>query len=193
LTSVLLDGINTYFKGRMLEEKGILVATDRLGSVRADSTGLKLSYFPWGEERGQGTANGRIKFASSYRDAVGQDYANARYYSSNLGSFWSPDPKGAGAADSPYASGSASYTPGLGAARPDNPITWNRSLYSLGDPINFYDPVGKDPCDPAASEDCDEADPDAGTLLIRARPMVPRMEAVEEVATATVPFSLTEL
>jgi hypothetical protein len=56
-----LEGINTYFAGKMLSEKGVYVATDRLGSVRADSTGWSTSYFPWGEERGAGTAENRTK------------------------------------------------------------------------------------------------------------------------------------
>ncbi len=43
------------------------------------------------EER-TNTADGRTEFAGYYRDAVGQDYANARYYSATSGSFWSPDP-----------------------------------------------------------------------------------------------------
>jgi RHS repeat-associated protein len=65
---------------------------DRLGSVRGDSNGLSTSYFPWGEERGAGTADNRTKFGSYYRDMPGQDYAMARYYSASTGSFWSPDP-----------------------------------------------------------------------------------------------------
>jgi RHS repeat-associated protein len=164
--SATLQGINTYFAGKMLSEKGVFIATDRLGSVRGDSNGVSMSYFPWGEERGQGTTDGRTKFASYYRDMPGQDYANARYYSASSGSFWSPDPKGNGAADTAYASGmAASYTPGLGAARPDNPMSWNRYMYSLGDPINFFDPIGKDSCD-ADGTDCDDGDdPDCGNAL----------------------------
>ncbi len=71
-----LEGINTYFGGKMLSEKGVAVLTDRLGSVRANSNGESFSYFPWGEERGTGTADGRTKFAGYYRDQPGQDYAN---------------------------------------------------------------------------------------------------------------------
>ena len=61
------EGINTYFGGKMLTEKGVAVFTDRLGSVRANSNGESFSYFPWGEERG-GTADNRTKFAGYYRD-----------------------------------------------------------------------------------------------------------------------------
>ncbi len=158
-----LEGINTYFAGKMLSEKGVFIATDRLGSVRGDSNGVNMSYYPCGEERGQGTTDNRAKFASYYRDMPGQDYANARYYSASSGSFWSPDPKGNGAADTADASGmAASYTPGLGAARPDNPMSWNRYMYSLGDPINFFDPIGKDSCDADGTDCDDDDDPDCG-------------------------------
>ncbi len=149
----------------MLSEKGVFVATDRLGSVRATSSGDSLSYFPWGEERGTGTADGRTKFAGYYRDQPGQDYANYRYYSATTGSFWSPDPAGAGAADTGYGSGmAASYIPGFGAAHPDAPLSWNRYLYSLGDPINLFDPIGKYACDPDVDDSCED-EPDCGDSL----------------------------
>jgi RHS repeat-associated protein len=123
-----LEGINTYFSGKMLSEKGVFIATDRLGSVRGDSNGVTMSYFPWGEERGQGTTDGRTKFAGYYRDMPGQDYAMARYYSANSGSFWSPDPGGMKTADR------------------TTPLSWNRYAYTTSDPINFRDPSGRDEC-----------------------------------------------
>ena len=49
-----------------------------------------MSYFPWGEERGQGTADNRTKFAGYYRDMPGQDYAMARYYSATSGELLEP-------------------------------------------------------------------------------------------------------
>ncbi len=119
-----LEGINTYFGGKMLSEKGVAVLTDRLGSVRANSNGESFSYFPWGEERGTGTADGRTKFAGYYRDQPGQDYAMARYYSATTGSFWSPDPGG------------------MNNANAANPTTWNRYDYVMGDPINRTDVNG---------------------------------------------------
>ncbi len=119
-----LEGINTYFGGKMLSEKGVFVATDRLGSVRGNSSGESFSYFPWGEERGAGTADGRTKFAGYYRDQPGQDYAMARYYSATTGSFWSPDPGG------------------MKNANPLSPLTWNRYGYVMGDPINRTDVRG---------------------------------------------------
>ena len=125
-----LQGINTYFAGKMLSEKGVFIATDRLGSVRGDSNGVSMSYFPWGEERGQGTTDNRTKFAGYYRDAPGQDYANARYYSASTGSFWSPDPGGIKTVDS------------------NDPTSWNRYGYVGGDPLNYEDPLGLFRCNP---------------------------------------------
>jgi RHS repeat-associated protein len=69
----------------------------------------------------------RTKFAGYYRDAVGQDYAMARNYSSVTGSFWSPDPS----SDNWDAS---------------NPGSWNLYAYTNGDPVNFGDPNGLQTC-----------------------------------------------
>jgi RHS repeat-associated protein len=117
-----LEGISTYIAGQMLSEKGVYVATDRLGSVRGDSNGVSMQYYPWGEER-TSTADGRTKFAGYYRDMPGQDYAMARYYNANSGSFASWDPSWANA---------GTATPG----------SWNRYAYAGGDPINNSDPTG---------------------------------------------------
>ena len=128
-------GINTYFAGKMLSEKNAYVLTDRLGSVRGDSNGVSLSYFPWGEERGAGTANLRTKFAGYFRDGVGQDYAMARFYSATSGGFWSPDPGSIRTADSA------------------TPLSWNRYAYAAADPIGFYDPTGTYACGPGWCDD----------------------------------------
>jgi RHS repeat-associated protein len=128
--------------------KRMLVAMDRLGSVRNGQNG-SMAYFPWGEEElqsnGQTTPNGTDKFATYFRDGVtdgvGQDYANARYYNYNFGRFWSPDPGGIKTADAA------------------NPQSWNRYAYVVADPVNFRDPTGLDDeapdggCD--SDEDCD--------------------------------------
>jgi RHS repeat-associated protein len=114
--------IPQYFGRRML------VATDRLGSVRNSQNG-SMAYFPWGEERTT-TPDGTDKFATYFRDAtnngVGQDYAKARYYNNNFGRFWSVDPGG------------------IATANPKNPGSWNRYAYSRNDPANFRDPTGLD-------------------------------------------------
>ena len=50
-------------------------------------------YFPYGEEKGTPLANDQQRFVSYWPDSVsGLDYANQRYYSSNLGRFTRPDP-----------------------------------------------------------------------------------------------------
>lgn len=70
----------------------------------------------------------------------------ARYYNSNIGAFWSPDPGG------------------IKTANPWNPSSWNRYAYVLGDSINNLDPTGQIACDPdddgdncaADNGDCDD-------------------------------------
>ena len=114
---------NVYFGGKLVKSKGAVVATDRLGSVRASSTGDRMTYYPYGEER-TSTADGREKFGTYMRDSVTQDYADQRYYAVGMGRFNTPDP---------YRSSAGSSDPG----------SWNRYVYVVGDPINFrYDRHG---------------------------------------------------
>jgi len=128
-----VTGQNVYFGGKLLVSGGVAVATDRLGSVRANGQGEKFSYYPYGEERTT-TVDGREKFGTYFRDVgTGLDYAEQRYYSSGTGSFFSPDPSGASAAD------------------PGNPNSWNMYAYAGGDPINFNDPDG------LATSDCGDS------------------------------------
>ena len=49
--SYAVGGRNLYFKGKMIRAGLVTVVTDRLGSVRANSNGERMSYFPYGEER----------------------------------------------------------------------------------------------------------------------------------------------
>jgi RHS repeat-associated protein len=88
--------------------------------VRANGQGESAAYYPYGEER-TSAVDGREKFGTYFRDAIGQDYADQRYYGSGTGSFWSVDP---------------------GPANLANPATWNRYAYANGDPVNLYDPSG---------------------------------------------------
>jgi RHS repeat-associated protein len=90
---------------------------DRLGSV-VWREGTRLSYYPYGEEKGTTTEQGRDKFGTYQRDEVtGLDYAVNRYYGSGLGRFLSADPyEGSGAVKSPQ--------------------SWNRYGYVRGDPVN---------------------------------------------------------
>jgi RHS repeat-associated protein len=110
-----------YFGRKLLE------TTDRLGSVRAlynQNTWQwqQPTYYPYGEENANPLPDGTIKFATYLRDGPGQDYAMNRYYSSNLGRFYTPDPGGINTAD------------------PKRPGSWNRYAYVNNDPVNRHDP-----------------------------------------------------
>jgi RHS repeat-associated protein len=142
--------VNVYFGKKLIasgsETNQNAVMTDRLGSVRGQNLSASIAYYPYGEER-TSTPDNTDKFATYFRDGFGQDYADQRYYTSNFGRFWSVDPAG------------------LGAAHPNNPISWNHYAYAAGDPVNFYDPVGQDfeedYCGGDAEDPC-PADGDAG-------------------------------
>jgi RHS repeat-associated protein len=120
IPSCWVVGENVYFKQKTLVSNGVYVVTDRLGSVRGNTQGESMAYYPYGEER-TSTVNGRDKFATYFRDGVGQDYADQRYYGSGTGRFWSAD---------------------QGGIRTANPASWNRYAYVQGDPVNFADPRG---------------------------------------------------
>jgi RHS repeat-associated protein len=63
-------------------------------------------------------------FTGKERDTEsGNDYFEARYYSSSMGRFMSPDPANAG-------------------ADPANPQSWNMYSYALNNPLNLIDPNG---------------------------------------------------
>lgn len=115
---------------------------DTLGSARVvtSMTGAVLSrhdYFPFGEEISAGVG-GRTaamgysvddkikqKFTGYERDSeTGLDFAQARYYSSGMGRFTSPD-----------------LLPGIIT----NPQSLNRYAYSLNSPLVFSDPSGLAP------------------------------------------------
>jgi RHS repeat-associated protein len=119
---------NLYFGGTPIVLNGALVATDRLGSVRANGRGETFAYYPYGLER-TSTPDGRQKFATYFRDGqvngTWEDYADQRYYNPYIGSFWSPDPGGMATADA------------------KDPTSWNRYAYAGGDPVNFVDPTGQ--------------------------------------------------
>lgn len=130
---------NVYFGGKLLASKGAVVVTDRLGSVRTNSAGERMSYYPYGEER-TSTADGREKFGTYTRDNPTQDYADQRYYAVGTGRFNTPDPyKG--------------VSPGM-------PATWNKYAYVVGDPVNFRDRRGL--FYSQAGNDNDEPEPELG-------------------------------
>jgi RHS repeat-associated protein len=127
-----VTGQNTYFAGKMIVEMGSAVAMDRLGSVRANGGLANIPYFPYGAEQTP-TTEGSSKFGTYIRDAVGQDYAEQRYYNAGMGRFWSPDRI---------------------AGNISNPGSLNKYAYVQGDPVNFNDPRGTDPnCGPGMSWD----------------------------------------
>jgi RHS repeat-associated protein len=106
-----------YFGGKLISGPNGAVLADRLGSQRGG-----MSYYPWGEEK-TSTPNGQVKFATYFRDMVGEDYADQRYYTQTAGRFYTPDP-----------------STGVDLA---NPNSWNKYVYAGDDPVNFFDPAGR--------------------------------------------------
>ena len=123
--SCWIAGQNVYYGKKLIVSGGVPVVTDRLGSVRADTQGEQFAYYPFGEER-TGTPDGRPKFGTYFRDMIGQDYADQRYYGSGTGRFLTVDPGG------------------IKTANPSSPLSWNRYAYVQADPVNFLDPGGTD-------------------------------------------------
>jgi RHS repeat-associated protein len=114
---------NVYFGGKLVKSKGVVVVTDRLGSVRANSNGERMSYYPYGEEK-TSTADGREKFGTYTRDSAGLEYADQRYYGVGTGRFLTADQTGISAADR------------------KSSVGWNSYAYVSGDPLNFNDSTG---------------------------------------------------
>jgi RHS repeat-associated protein len=83
-------------------------------------------FYPFGGERTITTGAGNhYKFTSKERDSEsGLDNFGARYNSSSMGRWMSPDPKGNVVAESSF------------------PQTWNLYSYVLNNPLNFIDPDG---------------------------------------------------
>jgi RHS repeat-associated protein len=107
---------NYYFAGRLIKNNVGYDAIDQLGSVG--------KFYPYGQEKPSATTNGTEKFTGYFRDAeTGNDYAINRYPSPGAGRFLSVDPS-----DSSF--------------DPNNPVSWNRYGYALGDPVNNEDPLG---------------------------------------------------
>jgi RHS repeat-associated protein len=133
------SSLNLYFGGKLVRSAGVTVATDRLGSVRANANGERMAYWPYGGERpgtnGGTTPDGREEFGTYFRDYIGYngyyggvDYADQRYYSFNWGRFQTPDPLKAGP------NGWNLQEPG----------SWNQYVYASDDPVNHNDPSGLD-------------------------------------------------
>jgi RHS repeat-associated protein len=135
------------------------LAQDHLGSTRAlwDDTGVKarFDYLPFGEAI-SGDRNGRAaltcaagvtncyngpgsltqKFTGKERDAeTGLDYFGARYMSSAQGRFTSPDPH------NPLTESRSAKELSIYISEPQN---WNRYAYTRNNPLNFFDPDGRE-------------------------------------------------
>ena len=115
------DATTTYYQG------------DQLGSARmlTAAGGWPLSsntFYPFGQEAALSSSVNHYKFTGKERDTEsGLDYFGARYLSSSMGRFMSPDPF-------------------LNSGRPDNPQTWNRYSYGLNNPLRNTDPTGLYTC-----------------------------------------------
>ncbi len=104
---------------------------DWLGTERVRSTvlgavlpGSPWTSFPFGE--GSAAPNpGPTHFTGKERDAEsGNDYFGARYYSSAMGRFMSPDEA-------------------FADQHPDDPQTWNLYMYARNNPLHNVDPTGR--------------------------------------------------
>ena len=122
-------GPYVYFAGKKIWD-GAGMVEDRLGSEVETSGASAASYYPFGELK-SGTAS---QFATYQRQsATGLDYAQQRWYSSQVMRFTSPD----------------RVNPSNALVLPGN---WNRFSYVGGDPINKADPLGM--CSPEDDPPC---------------------------------------
>jgi RHS repeat-associated protein len=105
------------------------ILRDWLGSTRVQTTFDGFSEtncinLPFGESQPCGTVDNHL-FTGKERDVEsGLDYFGARYYSSNMGRFSSPDPSGLAYADQ------------------SNPQSLNLYSYALNNPLKNTDPTG---------------------------------------------------
>ncbi len=130
----LLQG-ETYFGGRTLATVGSVgtsyAHTDWLGTVRArtgPAGALAGAYTsgPFGENLSAIGGASSLHLTGKYRDGeTGFDYSGARYYSSGLGRFLTPDPLGGDI-----------Y----------NPQSLNRYAYAWNNPATLTDPTGMYVC-----------------------------------------------
>ena len=123
---------------------------DHLGSSRVvtNSSGTILDdadFYPFGGERPiVSTSGNTYKFTGKERDSEsGLDFFIARYYSSNLGRFLSPDeftggPLDAFSSNDPHPPGPLPY------ADITNPQSLNKYPYTYNNPLNNIDPDGHD-------------------------------------------------
>jgi RHS repeat-associated protein len=104
--------------------------TDHLGNVRylgGSATGYNIEYYPFGGViLNSDTGDDRYQFTGKERDSESTlDNFGARYFSSSMGRFMSPDPDNAGAID-------------------EDPQSWNGYAYARNNPLRYTDPDGLD-------------------------------------------------
>jgi RHS repeat-associated protein len=129
---------------------------DHLGTARvvANAGGTVLDdsdFYPFGGERPVLSSSGNAyKFTGKERDSEsGLDNFSARFNSSKLGRFMSPDPynsiiirQGMKAGGLPEAVADNFFNGFL-----DDPQNWNKYTYALNNPLRFIDPTGAAPQD----------------------------------------------
>ncbi|MFN0139117.1 MAG: RHS repeat domain-containing protein, partial [Pyrinomonadaceae bacterium] len=110
------------------------LTSDHLGSPRINTDGVgqvnsRRDFRPFGEEIARTNYGGdsvRQKFTGYERDnEIDLDFAQARYFSSRLGRFYSVDPL-------------------MASATVSQPQTWNRYTYVGNNPLKYIDISGKD-------------------------------------------------
>ncbi len=135
-----------YFNGERVARRdssndAFYYVNDQVGSARSIAevpAGTRTAtlcfdtdYTPFGNQRSPivSSCTTNYKFTGKERDTESNlDNFEARYKSSTLGRFMSPDPGNAGADST-------------------NPQTWNMYGYVLNNPLAFTDPTGLGPCD----------------------------------------------
>jgi len=141
-----------YFGGSLIAEYAnnttYSISKDHLGSTRLmtrldKSVYDSLDFLPFGEQL-VGDTGTTHKFTGKERDSEsGLDNLGARYDSSNLGRFMSPDPL-------------------MASATVYDPRTWNRYTYALNNPLRFIDPDGMKE---VTAEEC-KKDPNCVTVKV---------------------------
>ena len=107
----------------------LFYASDHLGSIRLVTSGAgsvqeRHAYLPYGQEISPGASYQPLKFAAMERDASSNnDYDHARFHLNGMGRFLELDPV---------------------RGKAENPLTWNRYAYALGNPVRNTDPTGED-------------------------------------------------
>jgi RHS repeat-associated protein len=100
-----------------------IMITDGSGNVVKEKKYEAFGNLIWEE----GTYDDNREFTSKEKDPTGFHYFGARYYYGNIGRFLTPDP----------------HTVSPGNIKLENPQELNPYVYCLNDPLNLYDPDGR--------------------------------------------------